>query len=51
LRPRVASLEALVLLVCAFTVVLLGLFSSGEPGRLSSILALECARERARLLF
>ncbi len=51
LRPEAATLELLVIGLCAAAVVLLGLFPSEGPGWLASIRALDWARASAGFLF
>jgi NADH-quinone oxidoreductase subunit N len=51
LRPEASTTELLVLTVCAFAVLLLGIFPSQAPGLLASVRALEWARQSAALLF
>jgi len=51
LRPQAATLELVVLAVCAFVVLALGLFPSDAPWWLLDARALEWARSSASLLF
>jgi len=51
LRPEAATLELVVLGICAFVVVLLGLFPSEGPGWFAGIRVLDWARTSASVLF
>jgi len=51
LRPSTATLELVVLAVCALAVVALGIFPSDAPWWLLDVRALDWAREGAALLF